>query len=160
MSIEQVKSYLKQWGWDENVIEFAASTATVELAAAAVGTLPERIAKSLSFLVEDTAVIVVVAGDAKVDNRKYKDAFGKKAKMLTSEQVTEMTGHVIGGVCPFALPETTRLYLDVSLKRFEKVYPAAGTPNSCIGLSIEELEICTPYLAWVDVCKGWQEEAL
>jgi prolyl-tRNA editing enzyme YbaK/EbsC (Cys-tRNA(Pro) deacylase) len=157
MAIERVKAYFAQHGMEHRVQEFAVSSATVELAAQALGCEGCRIAKSLSFLVEDGAVLIVAAGDAKVDNAKYKACFGTKAKMLTPEQAVELLGHAVGGVCPFALNEGVRVYLDESLKRFETVFPACGSSNSAIELTIAELEQYSGYLAWVDVCKGWRE---
>ena len=158
MAIERVKAYFAQHGMEHRVQEFTVSSATVELAAQALGCEGCRIAKSLSFLVEDAAILIVVAGDAKVDNARYKACFGTKAKMLTPEQAVELLGHAVGGVCPFALNEGVRVYLDESLKRFETVYPACGSSNSAIELTIAELEQYSGYLAWVDVCKGWRED--
>ena len=157
MSIEKVRAYFKRFGIEDRIREFEVSSATVELAAVAVGVEGARIAKSLSFKVEDKPVIIVVAGDAKIDNSKYKAMFHTKAKMLTPEQAQEMTGHAVGGVCPFALPEDVNVYLDVSLKRFETVYPAAGSSNSAIELTCGELErYASNFVEWVDVCKAWQ----
>lgn len=154
MSLESVKTYLQAFGAADRVLVFDSSSATVALAAAAIGTQPERIAKSLSFLGEDGGcILVVAAGDARVDNRKFKDRFHRKATMLTAEQVPALTGHPVGGVCPFALPETAQVWLDESLRRFETVYPAAGTPNSAIELTLPELERFSGALGWVDVCK-------
>lgn len=155
MSIEKVRTYLAQYGLDGRILEFETSSATVELAAAAAGCEPARIAKSLSFLVDGRAILVVAAGDAKVDNAKYKAQFGTKAKMLSPDQVTEMVGHAVGGVCPFGIKDGVKVYLDESLKRFETVFPACGSGNSAIELSIGELERHSGYTAWVDVCKGW-----
>ena len=133
------------------------SSATVELAAVAVGVEGARIAKSLSFKVNEEPIIIVAAGDAKVDNAKYKAQFHTKAKMLTHEEAHTLIGHDVGGVCPFALPENVKVYLDVSLKRFETVFPAAGSDSSAIELTCEELErYSSNFQAWVDVCKGWQ----
>ena len=157
MAIEKVKEFFKQHGMEDRVLEFEVSSATVELAAQAVGCEPCRIAKSLSFLVDGKAILVVAAGDAKVDNAKYKAQFGTKAKMLTPDQVETMIGHAVGGVCPFAINDDVAVYLDVSLKRFETVFPACGSSNSCIELTIEELEKYSGYTAWVDVCKAWNE---
>ncbi len=157
MSFEKAMAYLKEKGMEDRVQTFEVSSATVELAAKAVGCEPERIAKTLSFLVNEKAVLIVAAGDAKVDNRKYKEAFHTKAKMLTPEQVTELVGHQVGGVCPFGVKEGTEVYLDESLKRFPVVYPACGSANSAVKLTVPELESCSGYLSWVDVCKGWQE---
>lgn len=153
MSIEAVKEYLRRFQKDGDVIEFDVSTATVPLAAAALGTEPERIAKSISLQQEDGAVIVVAAGDARIDNRKFKDHFGYKAKMLPAQDVLRLTGHAVGGVCPFALPETVPVYLDVSMQRFETVFPACGTSNSAIELTLKELEEYSQSRGWVDVCK-------
>lgn len=157
MSFEKAIAYLKEKGMEDRVQTFDVSSATVELAAKAVGCEPERIAKTLSFLVNEKAVLIVAAGDAKVDNRKYKEAFHTKAKMLTPEQVTELVGHQVGGVCPFGVKEGVEVYLDESLKRFPVVYPACGSANSAVKLTVPELESCSGYLSWVDVCKGWQE---
>lgn len=158
MSIERVREYFRSLGREQDILEFPVSSATVELAAQAVGVIPARIAKTLSFLVEDGCVLVVAAGDAKVDNSKYKAFFHTKAKMLTPEQAVEMTGHAVGGVCPFANPEGVKTYLDVSLRRFDTVFPAAGSSNSAIELPCPELEQYSGSLAWIDVCKGWQEK--
>lgn len=157
MSIERVRAYFAQHDMAERVLEFEVSSATVELAAAALGCEGCRIAKSLSFLVGEEAILIVAAGDAKVDNGRYKARFGTKAKMLTPEQAVEMLGHAVGGVCPFALNEGVTVYLDESLKRFETVFPACGSSNSAIELTIPELEQYSGYVAWVDVCKGWRE---
>ena len=160
MSIERVREYFRPLGREQDILEFQVSSATVELAAQAVGTIPARIAKTLSFLVDDGCVLIVAAGDAKIDNSKYKGMFHTKAKMLTPEQVTAFTGHAIGGVCPFANPEGVRTYLDISLKRFDTVYPAAGSSNSAIELTCEELERYSNSLGWVDLCKACQENEL
>ena len=133
-------------------MEFDVSSATVELAAKAVGTEPERIAKSLTFLVDDKPVMVLCAGDAKVSNQKYKAYFHTKAKMLSPEQVHDMIGHDIGGVCPFGINENVQVYLDKSLKRFDIVYPACGSANSAVKLSLPELEECSDYIEWIDIC--------
>lgn len=158
MSIELVRSFFRPLGREQDILEFSVSSATVELAAQAVGVIPARIAKTLSFLVDDTCVLIVAAGDAKIDNPKYKALFHTKAKMLTPEQVTEYTGHAIGGVCPFGNPTGVKTYLDISLQRFDTVYPAAGSSNSAIELSCEELAQYANSLGWIDVCKGWQDE--
>ncbi len=157
MSIERVREYLKQYGIEDKIMEFDVSSATVELAAEAVGCEPARIAKTLSFLVGDTPVLIVAAGDARIDNPKYKAQFHTKAKMLTKDEVTEKIGHAVGGVCPFAVKEGTEIYLDESLRRFEVVYPAAGSSNSAIPMTLEELEKYSGSLRWIDVCKGWNE---
>ena len=140
---------------EERVQEFDVSSATVELAAKALHCEPQRIAKTLSFMVENEAVLIVAAGDAKIDNPKYKAKFGKKAKMLSLDEVETVVGHVVGGVCPFAVNEGVKVYLDVSLKRFETVFPACGSSNSAIELTIPELEEYSGYAEWVDVCKGY-----
>ena len=139
MSIERVRAFFRPLGREGDILEFPVSSATVELAARAAGVIPARIAKTLSFLVEDACVLVVMAGDAKVDNSKFKGFFHTKAKMLTPEQAQEMTGHGVGGVCPFANPEGVRTYLDVSMRRFDTVFPAAGSSNSAIELTCDEL---------------------
>lgn len=159
MSIERVRAYFKTFGIEDRIREFEVSSATVELAAVAVGVEGARIAKSLSFKVEDKPVIIVVAGDAKIDNSKYKAQFHTKAKMLTHEEAHSLIGHDVGGVCPFALPEDVKVYLDVSLKRFETVFPAAGSDNSAVELTCGELEkYSSNFVEWVDVCKAWQGE--
>ena len=155
MAIEKVKAYFAQYGIEGRVREFDVSSATVELAARALGCEPCRIAKTLSFLVEDRAILVVAAGDAKIDNPRYKAHFAAKAKMLTPEQAEAMVGHAVGGVCPFAVNEGVTVYLDVSLRRFETVFPACGSANSAIEMTIPELEKYSGYTAWVDVCKNW-----
>lgn len=155
MAIEKVKEYFAQYGMEDRVLEFPVSSATVELAAQALGCEPCRIAKTLSFLVGDRAVLIVAAGDAKIDNPKYKAQFGAKAKMLTPDQVVELIGHAVGGVCPFAVNDGVAVYLDVSLKRFDTVFPACGSSNSAIELTIPELERYSGSTVWVDVCKGW-----
>ena len=139
MSIERVREYFRPLGMEERIREFSVSSATVELAAVAVGVEGARIAKSLSFKVDDQPIIIVVAGDTKVDNSRYKAYFHTKAKMLTFEEAHDRIGHDVGGVCPFALPEDVKVYLDVSLKRFETVFPAAGSDNSAIELTCEEI---------------------
>lgn len=156
MAIEKVRAYFKKYGMEENIQEFEVSSATVELAAAALSCEPERIAKTLSFLSDGHAVLVVTAGDARIDNKKYKAQFGAKAKMLSPEEVESLVGHAVGGVCPFAVKEGSEVYLDVSLKRFETVFPACGSSNSAIELTISELEKHSGYLEWVDVCKGYE----
>lgn len=157
MSITKVKEYLKDFGVEDKVIELEQSSATVELAAAAIGCEPERIAKTLSFLTGDKAILIVVAGDARIDNRKYREKFHEKAKMIPPEEVEAIVGHAPGGVCPFGINEAVEVCLDISLKRFSTVYPAAGSGNSAIELSITELEKYSNSKKWVDVCKGWTE---
>ena len=141
---------------DDQIQEFDVSSATVELAAEALHCEPCRIAKTLSFMAKEQPVLIVTAGDAKIDNPKYKAQFGTKAKMLTYEEVESLTGHAVGGVCPFAVNDGLTIYLDESLKRFQTVFPACGSSNSAIELTIEELEKYSGYTAWIDVCKGWQ----
>ena len=153
MSIERVRNYLQKWNMQDRIQEFDVSSATVELAAQALNVEAARIAKTLSYLVDGGAILVVAAGDIRVDNRKFKDAFHTKAKMLTADQAAEMVGHAVGGVCPFGVNEGVKVYLDESLKRFETVYPAAGSSNSAIELTIPELEELSGYTAWVDVAK-------
>ena len=153
MSIDRVKSYFKERGMEDRVLEFPVSSATVELAAQALGCEPCRIAKTLSFLVGEDPVLIVTAGDVKIDNPKYRTQFGKKAKMLKPDQVEEMVGHAVGGVCPFAVKEGVKVYLDESLKRFQTVFPACGSSSSAIELTIPELEEVSGSLGWVDVCK-------
>ena len=157
MAVEQVKAYFEALGLADRVMEFPTSSATVELAAQAAGVIPARIAKTLSFLVEEGCVLVVCAGDAKIDNSKFKAQFHTKAKMLTPEQVVAFTNHAVGGVCPFAVNEGVRTYLDVSLQRFDTVFPAAGSSNSAIELTCEQLAQYSNSLGWIDVCKGWEE---
>ena len=156
MSIETVKAYLAQFGLEDRVQKFETSSATVELAAQAVGCEPARIAKTLSFLVDGAAILIVPAGDARIDNPKYKARFGTKAKMLTPDQAVELVGHAVGGVCPFAVHEGVKVYLDVSLKRFETVFPACGSANSAIELTCDELERCSQREEWINVCKDWE----
>lgn len=155
MSVELVKEYFKKHGIDDRIKEFEVSSATVEHAANALDCEPCRIAKTLSFLVDGKAVLVVAAGDAKIDNHKFKSHFNTKAKMLTYEEVQQMVGHGVGGVCPFAINDGVDVYLDVSLKRFDTVFPACGSSNSAIELTIDELMKYSGYLSWVDVCKAW-----
>ena len=155
MSVEKVRDYLKQFNKGNDLLEMDESTATVELAALALDTEEARIAKSLSFYDGDGAMVIVTAGDAKIDNRKFKDYFGFKARMLAPEDTEKFTGHAIGGVCPFALPENVKVYLDESMKRFETMFPACGTGNSAIELTLEELEQTSQSNTWIDVCKNW-----
>lgn len=153
MAIDKVRDYFRQYGMEERIREFTVSSATVALAAQALCCEPQRIAKTLSFLVHEDPILIVTAGDVKIDNSKYKKQFGAKAKMLSPEQVTEMIGHAIGGVCPFAVNEGVKVYLDESLKRFETVFPACGSSNSAIELTIPEMEKYAGEEGWVDVCK-------
>lgn len=156
MAIEKVREYFAVCGMADRILEFDSSSATVELAAQALSCEPRRIAKSLSFMLGEEPILVVTAGDAKVDNAKYKAKFGKKAKMLTPDEVVQFIGHAIGGVCPFAVNEGVTVYLDESLKRFSTVFPACGSSNSAIELTIPELEEHSGFTEWVDVCKGWE----
>ena len=155
MAIKKVKEHFAQFGIADRVQEFDVSSATVELAAQALNCEPCRIAKTLSFIVGDQAILIVAAGDAKIDNPKYKAQFGTKAKMLTPDEAETLIGHAVGGVCPFGINERVTVYLDNPQKRFETVFPACGSSNSAIELSIEELEKYSGYVAWIDVCKGW-----
>jgi len=157
MALADVKAYFRAYGMEEQVIEFEVSSATVELAAAALKCAPERIAKTLSFYGEKSALLIVAAGDAKVDNQKFKEHFKIKAKMLKMEDVESLIGHGIGGVCPFAVNENVPVYLDISLKRFDVVYPAAGSANSAIALDLKALEVYSKAVGWVDVCKNWHD---
>ncbi len=153
MSIEKVREYFKKNNMENRIKEFEVSSATVELAAKAVNCEPARIAKTLSFKIDEKPILIVIAGDAKIDNHKYKERYGKKAKMLTHEEVLNLIGHPVGGVCPFAINDGVEVYLDESLKRFKTIYPACGSSNSAIELSIEELEKYSNYSSWVNVCK-------
>jgi len=154
MSIEEVKSYFEKFNMKERVLEFEASSATVELAAAALHCEPARIAKTLSFIAGEQVILIVTAGDSRIDNAKYKARFGAKAKMLAPDETVNLIGHAIGGVCPFAVKEGVAVFLDESLKKFKTVFPACGSGNSAIELTIEELENYSGYKAWVDVTKG------
>jgi len=158
MSIEKVKEFFAQYGIENRIKEFNVSSATVELAADALKCEPCRIAKTLSFMVGSKPILIVAAGDAKVDNQKYKAQFGTKAKMLTPDEAVSLIGHAVGGICPFAVNDGVSVYLDISLKRFDTVFPACGSSNSAIELTIAELEKYSSYLSWVDVCKGWNEK--
>ena len=155
MAIVKVRMYFREQGIEDRVQEFDVSSATVELAAEALHCAPQRIAKTLSFMVGEQAILIVAAGDVKIDNAKYKARFGKKAKMLSPEEVETLVGHAVGGVCPFAVNEGVEVYLDVSLKRFETVFPACGSANSAIEFTIPELEKYSGYVSWVDVCKEY-----
>ncbi|MBO2535426.1 YbaK/EbsC family protein [Rummeliibacillus suwonensis] len=156
MAIELVKEHFKKYGLDHKILEYDASSATVELAANALGVKPERIAKTLAFKRDQGCILIVAAGDAKIDNAKFKHKFGIKARMLSPDEVLNQVGHAIGGVCPFGIPENIPVFLDESLKRFETVFPACGSSNSAIELSCEEVYIYSNAQEWVDVCKGWQ----
>lgn len=158
MSIEKVRGYFRTLGIEEKIKEFSVSSATVALAAEALGVEEARIAKSITFKIEDRTILIVAAGDAKVDNTRYKAAFGGKAKMLTAEEAVERVGHAVGGVCPFAVNEGVEVYLDVSLRRFDTVFPAAGSASSAVELTCEELERYAQTDRWVDVCRLWRTE--
>lgn len=158
MSIEKVRNYLKKYSLDSRILEFDASSATVDLAAVALHTDAARIAKSISLSDGNGGcILIVTAGDMKIDNSKYKKFFSLKAKMLSPDEALDLTGHAVGGVCPFALPESVKLYLDLSLKRFKTVFPACGSSHSAIELTPDELAECTPYIEWIDVCKPKEE---
>lgn len=152
MSIEKVRDYLKKWNLEDKILEFEVSSATVELAAKAVDCEPQRIAKTLAFKVSDKSVLIVTAGDTKINNPKFKARFNTKAKMLTREELLETVGHDIGGVCPFGINDGVEVYLDESLKRFTTVFPACGSSNSAIELTLEELERSSKFIEWIDVC--------
>lgn len=156
MSIDKVRAYFKTFGIENRILEFDVSSATVELAAQALSCEPAHIAKSLSFKIDDRTILIIAAGDAKVDNKKYKAFFGSKAKMLSPDEALERIGHAVGGICPFGVNDGVEVYLDESMKRFEYMYPAAGSSNSAIKLSIPELERYSNFKSWVDVCKDWE----
>lgn len=156
MSIEKVRAYFKEYGMEDRIKEFDVSSATVALAAEALHCEPQRIAKTLSFYADGHAVLIVTAGDTKIDNAKYKAQFGTKAKMISFDEVETMVGHAVGGVCPFAVKEGADIYLDISLKRFDTVFPACGSSNSAIELTIGELEKYSGSKEWIDVCKGYE----
>lgn len=158
MSFENVKKYFDDAGLGQRIIALQKSSATVEEAAEAVGCHPKQIAKTMSFFVADKPILIVTAGDAKIDNRKYKETFHQKAKMIPSDQVESCVGHAPGGVCPFATKPEVTVFLDVSLKRFEKVYPGGGNEHSAVNLSLEELMKYSNFSGWVDTCKGWLSE--
>ena len=153
MSLIRAKEYLKKYGLEDRIMEFEVSSATVEEAAKAINCKEEEIAKTLAFLVENKPILIVVAGDSKVDNSKYKEEFHTKAKMIPFEDVENLVGHAVGGVCPFGAKENVDIYLDNSLKRFNAIYPACGSSNSAIKLTLDELEKIVDYKNWVDVCK-------
>ena len=157
MAIEKVREYFKKYGLEDHIQEFEVSSATVELAAEALQCEPCRIAKTLSFMVNGSPILIVTAGDARIDNHKYKARFEAKAKMLTPEEAETLVGHAVGGVCPFAVNVDVVVYLDESLKRFQTVFPACGSSNSAIELTIEELEKYSAFASWVDVCKDWTD---
>lgn len=153
MSIEKVRAYFKTKGIDGRIQEFEISSATVSLAAKALHCEESRIAKTLSFHLEEKVTLIVAAGDVKIDNAKYKAQFGSKARMLSFEEAEPLIGHAVGGICPFAVNEGVEIYLDISLKRFDTVFPACGSSNSAIELSIQELEEYSGFIKWIDVCK-------
>ncbi len=153
MSIEAVREYFRKFNMEDRIIELAESSATVELAAAALGCEPERIAKTLSFHMNDGVVLIVAAGDVRVDNKKFKEKFHTKAKMLSFEEAEDLIGHTVGGICPFGVKEGVKIYLDNSLRRFKTVYPAAGSSNSAIELTLDELYIYSNCIEWIDVAK-------
>ena len=156
MSIERVRQYFEPFDMADRIREFPVSSATVELAAAALGCAGCRIAKTLSFMVDGGPVLIVAAGDARVDNGKFKAFFHTKARMLSPQEAADLVGHAVGGVCPFGVNEGVTTYLDVSLRRFETVFPACGSSNSAIELTLPELEKYSQAKAWIDVCKGWE----
>ncbi|AFA49122.1 YbaK/EbsC family protein [Acetobacterium woodii] len=158
MAIEKVRAYFKQFNIDSQIQEFETSSATVELAAQALGCEPERIAKTLSFKLDDQCILIVAAGDAKIDNAKFKSHFNAKAKMLAADEVDRLVGHGVGGVCPFAVNDDVTVYLDHSLRRFNTVFPACGSSNSAIELTVAELEKYSNSIMWLDVCKNWQPQ--
>lgn len=157
MSIETVREFFRERGIEDRIQEFSVSSATVALAAQALGVAPDRIAKTLSFKRDDSAILVVAAGDARIDNRKFKETFGTKAKMLSPDEVLALVGHAVGGVCPFAIKDGVEVYIDTSIQRFSTVFPAVGSANSAIELSCEELYTYSNARAWVDVCKLSQD---
>lgn len=159
MAIEKVREYLRKWNREKDVLEFEVSSATVELAAEAVGVIPARIAKTMSFRNNGGCILIVTAGDARIDNGKFKQYFNHKARMLTPEEVIDLTGHAVGGVCPFAIdnPEVS-VYCDTSLRRFKTVFPACGSSNSAIELTCDELYEYSNALDWIDVCKDWDSD--
>lgn len=156
MAINKVREYLSKWNVSERILEFEVSSATVDLAAKAVGCEPKRIAKSLSFLVKENPILIVTAGDAKIDNKKFKTIFESKAKMINKDDVEKLIGYDVGGVCSFGINENVEVYLDESLKRFKTVFPACGTANSAIEVDLIELETFSNYKNWIDVCKDWE----
>lgn len=156
MSFVKAKKYLQQYGLEDRIMEFDASSATVEEAANAINCKKEEIVKTLSFIVGDKPILIAAAGDSKIDNRKFKEEFHTKAKMIPFENVEELTGHAVGGVCPFGINENVDVYLDNSLKRFKIIYPACGSSNSAVKLTLDELEKTSNYKKWIDVCKDTQ----
>ena len=160
MAIDKVREYFKTYQMDDHILEFNVSSATVELAAEALQCEGKRIAKTMSFLIGDHPILIVTAGDTKIENAKNKHFFGAKAKMISGDEVENIIGHAIGGVCPFAENDNVKIYLDESLKRFETVLPAAASPNSAIESTIPQLEKDSNFLQWIDLCKGWQDSKI
>ena len=156
MSIIKVREYFKQYDREKDILEFPVSSATVALAAEALSVIPARITKTLALKDGDGCMVIAVAGDGKIDNKKFKTEFGFKAKMLSPEETAELTGHAVGGVCPFALPEGVKAYCDISLKRFDSVFPACGSSNSAIELNCDELFEYSHAVKWIDICKDWE----
>ncbi len=156
MSIDNVRKYLTQFNIENDILEFPVSSATVQLAAEALNVIPARITKTLALKDGDGCMVIAVAGDGKIDNKKFKTEFGFKAKMLSPEETLEMTGHAVGGVCPFALPEGVKAYCDISMKRFDTVFPACGSSNSAIELTCDELFEYSNAVKWIDICKDWE----
>lgn len=156
MSIDNVRKYLTQFNIENDILEFPVSSATVQLAAEALNVIPARITKTLALKDGDGCMVIAVAGDGKIDNKKFKTEFGFKAKMLSPEETLEMTGHAVGGVCPFALPEGVKAYCDISMKRFDTVFPACGSSNSAIEVACDELFEYSNAVKWIDICKDWE----
>ena len=156
MSIDNVRKYLTKFNRENDILEFPVSSATVQLAAEALNVIPARITKTLALKDGDSCMVIAVAGDGKIDNKKFKTEFGFKAKMLSPEETLEMTGHAVGGVCPFALPEGVKAYCDISMKRFDTVFPACGSSNSAIELTCDELFEYSNAVKWIDICKDWE----
>lgn len=156
MSIDNVRKYLTQFNREKDILEFPVSSATVQLAAEALNVIPARITKTIALKDGDGCMVIAVAGDGKIDNKKFKTEFGFKAKMLSPEETLEMTGHAVGGVCPFALPEGVKAYCDISMKRFDTVFPACGSSNSAIELTCDELFEYSNAVKWIDICKDWE----
>ena len=156
MSIDNVRKYLTRFNRENDILEFPVSSATVQLAAEALNVIPARITKTLALKDGDGCMVIAVAGDGNIDNKKFKTEFGFKAKMLSPEETLEMTGHAVGGVCPFALPEGVKAYCDISMKRFDTVFPACGSSNSAIELTCDELFEYSNAVKWIDICKDWE----
>lgn len=156
MSIDNVRKYLTRFNRENDILEFPVSSATVQLAAEALNVIPARITKTLALKDSDGCMVIAVAGDGKINNKKFKTEFGFKAKMLSPEETLEMTGHAVGGVCPFALPEGVKAYCDISMKRFDTVFPACGSSNSAIELTCDELFEYSNAVKWIDICKDWE----